>query len=220
LVLDGSACGADAGDDEGRCGEASAEGGDFFGTCDESVDARFRRGVGQAEDLILRGVVDADGGELELIHAGEDGDGQELRRVGDGRSGFGGGFEHGGSASGVDGEKLGTDGGGRTDGSCNGVGDVVEFEVEENGEAAAAEFADDGGAFGGVEFEADLEPAAEAVELVGEGEGWVGAGGIEGDDEALVHENSVQGTGCWVQPGARSVEPGDRGRRRVRECDA
>jgi len=172
-----------------------AEGGDFFGACDESVDAGRGGGVGEAEDLVFGGVVDADGGELELIHAGEDGDGEELRRVGDGGSGFGCGFEHGGSAGGVEGEEFGTDGGRGTDRARDGVGDVVKFEVEEDGEAAAAELADDGGAFGGVELEADFEPAAEALELIGEGKGGRGAGGVEGDDEARVHVFRVQGLG-------------------------
>jgi hypothetical protein len=40
---------------------------------------------------------------------------------------------------------------------------------------------------------------AEAAELVGEGEGWVGAGGVEGDYQARVHVFRVQGTGNRLQ---------------------
>jgi len=165
------------------------ESGYFFGARDKAVDAGFGGRVGEADDLGFGGVVDADGGELELIHAGEDGDSKELRRVGEAGDGFGSGFEHGGATGGVDGEELGAGGGGGTDRSGDGVGDVVEFKVEEDGEAAAAEFADDGVAFGEVELEADFEPAAEALELIGEGEGGIGAGVVEGDDEAGIHKS-------------------------------
>ncbi len=149
-------------------------------------------------------MIDADGGELELIHAGEDGDDEELGRVGHGGGGFGSGFEHGRAASGVDGEELGADGGDGTNGAGDGVRDVVELEVEEDGAAAMAQFADDGGAFGDEELEADLEPAAEVVELAGEGEGGRSTGVIEGDDEAGVHRvqftgHRAQGTGHRAQ---------------------
>ncbi len=112
---------------------------------------------------------------------------------------MGSGFEHVGAAGGVDGEELGTGGGGGADCARDGVGDVVEFEVEEDGEAAAAELMDDGVAVGEVELEADFEPAAEALELIGEGEGGIGAGVVEGNDEAGIHGFRVQGAGCRVQ---------------------
>ena len=170
-----------------RGGKAVAEGGDLFGAGDESVDARGRGGLGEAEDLGFGGVVDADGGELELIHAGEDGDSEKLGRVGHGGGGFGSGFEHGGAAGGVDGEEFDAEGGDRADGSGNGVGNVVELEVKEDGEVAAAEFADDGGAFGDVELEADFEPAAETLELVGEGE----SGQSTGTSRATMRRGSI-----------------------------
>lgn len=202
LVGGGAAGRTDAGDDESRGGKAVAQGGDLFGAGDESVDARGRGGFGEAEDLGFGGVVDADGGELELIHAGEDGDSEKLGRVGHGGGGFGSGFEHGGAAGGVDGEEFDAEGGDRADGSGNGVGNVVELEVKEDGDVAAAEFADDGGAFGDVELEADFEPAAETLELVGEGESGQSTGDVEGDDEAGVH--LLQGTGWREGTGHRA----------------
>ena len=126
--------------------------------------------------------------------------------------GFGSGFEHGGAAGGVDGEEFGAEGGDRADGSGDGVGNVVELEVEEDGEVAAAEFADDGGAFGDVELEADFEPAAEALELVGEGESGRSAGDVEGDDEAGVHlYNRVQGAGYRARGTGHREQSADSG---------
>ena len=106
LVGGGAAGRTDAGDDESRGGKAVAQGGDLFGAGDEAVDARGRGGFGEAEDLGFGGVVDADGGSW-LIHAGEDGDSEELGRRWAGGGGFGSGFEHGGAAGGVDGEEFG-----------------------------------------------------------------------------------------------------------------
>ncbi len=54
LVGDVGAGGADAGDDERRGGETMAEGGDFFGAGDESVDAGLGGGVGETDDLGFR----------------------------------------------------------------------------------------------------------------------------------------------------------------------
>ena len=60
----------------------AAEGGDFFGAGDESMDAAGGGGLSEAQDLVCGRAVDADGGELALVHAGEDGDGEELGGLG------------------------------------------------------------------------------------------------------------------------------------------
>ena len=78
---------------------------------------------------------------------------------------------------------------------------------------AAAEFADDGGAFGDVELEADFEPAAETLELVGEGESGQSTGDVEGDDEAGVH--LLQGTGWREGTGQRAQGTGSAEHRAV-----
>jgi hypothetical protein len=72
------------------------------------------------------------------------------------------------------------------DGSCDGVGDVVEFEVEEYVEAFGCEGGDDVGSFCDEEFEADLDPFAGWSEAIDEGEGGGGVGEVEGDDEAVL----------------------------------
>ena len=185
LVAGVGADGPDARNDKGRRGKALAEDGDLFRAGDQPRNAGLGGGVGEAEYLVFRGVIDADGGELELVHGGEDSDSKEQWRIGETGGGFGGGFEHGGTAGGVDGEELGSCGGGGADSAGDGVGDVVELKVEEDGEAAAAELLDDGGAFGAVELEADLAPADEAVEAAGKVERGSGGWEVEGDDEAI-----------------------------------
>ena len=189
-----------------------AESGDFFRAGDEAIDPRSGGGFGEAQDLVFRGVADADSGELKLIHAGEDSDREELGRVGNRGGGFGSGFEHGRAAGGVDGEEFGAEGSDGTHSAGDGVGNVVELEVEKDGVAAMAEFANDGVAFGEVELEADLEPLAEALEAAGESESGRSIGVIEGDDEAGVH--LLQGTGWRVQgAGCRAQGTGHKKKR-------
>jgi hypothetical protein len=117
---------------------------------------------------------------------------------------MGGGLEHGRTTEGVEGEHLGSGGGGGADGGGDGVGDVVELEVEEDRAATGAEFADEGVAFGEVELEADLVPAAEAVETVDEVESGGSLGVVEGDDETGVHIYK-EGTGSGA--GVKGREP-------------
>ena len=87
---------------------------------------------------------------------------------------------------GVDGEEGGrsrTSGG--TDCSCDGVGDVVEFEIEEDVEAAVAELLDDAVADGVVELHADLEPSAGVVQEVDEFHGLAFIWEVQRDGEAV-----------------------------------
>lgn len=86
----------------------------------------------------------------------------------------------------MEGEEASSGGGCGADGSGDGVGDVMELEVEEDMEAAGGEGGDDLGAFGDEELQADLDPSAGGPETVGEVQGGGGVGEVEGDDEAIV----------------------------------
>ena len=74
---------------------------------------------------------------------------------------------------------------GGADGSGDGVGDVVKFEVEEDAEAAVAKLIHDAVAERVVELHADLVPVACLAEAIDESEGlgfvWV----VEGYGEAV-----------------------------------
>ena len=122
---------------------------------------------GETEDLICRGRRDADAGEFVRVHAGEDGDCEEAGRAGCSCR-FGCGGHHCGAAAGVDGEERRSGLRGGANGASDGVGYVVELEIEEDVEAAVAELLDDAVAGGVVELHADLEPLAGLSEAVDE----------------------------------------------------
>lgn len=86
--------------------------------------------------------------------------------------GFDGPLHHLAAAAGVKREHLNRKWGDGFDGLGDGVGDVVELEVEENIEAEIGDFADAVGAAGGEHLEADFDPANRALELAqGRGDG-------------------------------------------------
>ena len=63
--------------------------------------------------------------------------------TGTGGGGIRGGFQHDWTTRGVDGKQGGTLASGRANGSGDGVGDVVEFEIEEYGVASFRQLSDD-----------------------------------------------------------------------------
>jgi len=64
-----------------------------------------------------------------------------------------------------------------------GVGDVVEFQIEEQLEALGLQRLDHLRAAAGEQLLADLYPAQRRIELVGQRQGGVTAGEVEGDDD-------------------------------------
>jgi len=84
LVGDLGAGGADAGNDQDtfRAGDGS-EGGDFLRRADEAANAGGQAGAGEEFGLLGGRTVEADGGDLGLIHAGEDSDREEFRGIGE-----------------------------------------------------------------------------------------------------------------------------------------
>ena len=97
-----------------------------------------------------------------LVHARQDGYSKKSGPVGahgdSGADGLHGGFEHGSAAERVDVDKLHSRHGRRRKyGTGNGVGNVVEFQVEKNARAERSDFFNGGGARSGEELVADLE---------------------------------------------------------------
>ena len=72
-------------------------------------------------------------------------------------------LEHRPAAGGVDGQDRRLQRRQRLDRLGDGVGDVVQLQVEEDRQAELAELGDARGAVGGEEFEAELEPAGDAA---------------------------------------------------------
>src|SRR5262249_19172896 len=72
----------------------------------------------------------------------------------------------------------------------DGVGNVVELEVEEDFEAALVQALDDGRAFGDEELLADLYSAERRIEARGQRERRVRAGHVERDNDALTVQSA------------------------------
>src|ERR1035441_1079478 len=180
LVACLSAGGADAGGDQHAIGAGEgAQGRHLLGRADEAAQPGGEAHPRQQFDLFAGGALDADGADLGRVHAGEHGDGEEFRRVGDaGERGPGGG-QHGGTTCGVDGDHAHAQRGGGAHGGGHGVGNVVELEVEEDGVAAPDERLENGGTGGDKKLQPHLEPLAVALELGDE----AGGGGPGGDGE-------------------------------------
>jgi len=96
-------------------------------------------------------------------------------------------LHHLASAAGVQGEHADGELGAGLDGFGDGVGDVVELEVEEDVEAEVGDFADGVGSAGGEHLEADFDPSDGALELAECGRDVAGRLGVEDEDEVASH---------------------------------
>jgi hydroxymethylpyrimidine/phosphomethylpyrimidine kinase len=186
LIAGFGAAGADAWhDEEWLSAELVAETGCLFRGTDKAFDTALTSKPGEAKDLLGGGDVEAYALHLDCIHAGEDGHGQETGRRWVFGGGFGRGTEHGFATPGVQSKETRAYVGDGADGPSYGVGDVVEFEVQEDLQTAVAEGFNQRIAGGAVEFEAYLHPAAGAFKAVDEVECFAGRLKIEGNGELL-----------------------------------
>lgn len=186
LVAYIAAAGTDSGNDQERlCAKFPAQRVNLFGRTDQSADSGLFCQMRQAQDLLCRGGCDSYGGQLVRVHAGEDGDGQKPGRAGSG-CGLGCGGHHGWPTRGVDGQQGGSGMSCGANGPGYGVGDVVEFEIEEDIEAAIAEGLDEAVAGGVVKLHAHLEPETASGETVYEIERGLGGRKVEGYGEAFL----------------------------------
>jgi len=194
LISYGASGRTNSGNDEKRLWAGfSSEDGDLFRGADDAVDAGSLCELGETEDLFGGRCGDAYAGELACIHAGEDSDCEQARRTRVG-CGFGCSSHHGFAAAGVDCEQGSSGFCGGADSSGDGVGDVMEFEVEEDAEAAIAECLYDLVSCRVVELHADLVPVAGLTEAVYELHCFMFAGKIESYGEAVfwgVHSFSL-----------------------------
>jgi len=184
LVADLGAGGADARNDEDafRAGK-SAEGGDLLGGADESADSGSQAHAGQQFHLFCWRTIKADSADLDLIHAGEHGDGEQFRGIGQSIERGTGSSEHGGATAGVDIEHVDSQAGCGANGSCDGVGDVVKFQVEKDLVATFEDGFKDRGSNGSEQFHAYFEPDAGAMQPLDELGGGGGVGHVEGYNE-------------------------------------
>ena len=188
LVAGVGAAGSDARGDEGDVGgKDGAERGQFERRADEAAQAGVDGESAEAHDLIGGGDGDTGLGEVFGAHGGEDGDAEqeEVGRVL--LLGFDGPLHHLAAAGGVQGEHLDREGRDGFDGLGDGVGNVVELEVEEDIKAEVGDFTNAVGTTGGKHFEAHLDPANGALELAKGGSDSARRLGVENKDEIGGH---------------------------------
>ncbi len=83
----------------------------------------------------------------------------------------------------------------RLDGHGGGVGNVVELQVQEHFETLVAQGPDNFRSATGEQFLADFDPAKLGVQLVGQLQGGVTGGKIQGDDDGRLaggHERALR----------------------------
>ena len=145
----------------------------------------------QEADLFLGRPLDTDGVQLGLVHGGQDRDGEELAvRQGDiGR--LAGSGDHLGTTGGVEGEE----GTGTTLEALHrrgdGVGNVMQLEVEEDLEAQGMEFVDDARTMTREELQAEFHPGEVAGQGASQGQGFLLRFDVEGEDQAATGGHAV-----------------------------
>jgi hypothetical protein len=162
-----------AGDDQIALLPALVHFGDFVARADDAIEPGFLGKIGKAQDLIVRGAADAGGGEIALIEAGEDGDGDDLAIIPGGGLGI---FHHRPPARGVDGDDRRLKHVDRLHRAGHGVGNIVQLEIEEDRQADLGDLVHAVVAMGAEEFEAKLEPADMALDLLRERHGGIETG--------------------------------------------
>ena len=177
--------GPDTGNDENRfwAGEG-ANPAYFLRRADEAAQAGVEGHPDEELDLIGGLPGNAGGMQLSGVDAGEDGDGEELRRVGKTPESGLSRRQHARSTGGVEGDQARTEGRRRADGSGDRVGNVVELEVEENGQPVLKDWLESGRAGGYEQLQSDLEPAATTLKLADKSFGIRSSGSVEGNDES------------------------------------
>lgn len=188
LVVGFGVAGADAGGDELDVRrQDGAERGDLERGADETAQAALGGEAAEADDLFFGGIGDAGFGEAGGAHRGEDGDAEEEEVGLLLLLGLDGPLQHLAATAGVEREHADGELGGGLDCFGDGVGDVVELEVEEDVEAQVGDFADGVGAAGSIHFEANLDPADGALELAEGGSDVARGLGVEDEDQITGH---------------------------------
>lgn len=204
LVADGGSGGPDAGNDEGCSGKTTAERANFLGAGNQAGDSGSRSQRGKPHHLVGGSGVDSDRIQLELVHGCKDGDSQQTRGAWERGGSTRGGLQHGRSAGGMDREHFGSGRRGGTDRRGDGVGDVMELQIQKDGTSAGAQLVDQGIAFSQIQLKPHLKPAAETMKLVNEVKSGGGLRKVEGNDQAGIHNLERTGFARWQGAGSES----------------
>lgn len=203
LIADVGACGADPRDDLEQPQRHGSDGLELLSAADQAGAASLGGGLGSdLHELGGAAGVASFAAGLGVL-AGQHGDREDPRVV---PSLLDAGAQVGDPGAGVHGDEAGAEAAGAADRPGHGVGDVVQFEVEEQVElgVAQAQLADDTGTLGDEQLEADLEHADVPSEAVSERERGGSIRYIEGDDQARAGGRHGLGT-YEISPGLASA---------------
>lgn len=188
LVIGFGVAWADAGCDKSDIGaERGPQRCDFERRADEAAQARVGGEFAEAHDLFF-GRIDRSGfSETSRAHRREnrDAEQQEIRFVL--LLGFDGPLHHLASATGVQREHANGKLGAGLDGLGDGVGNIVELEVEKDIETQIGDLTDGVRAASGEHLQSDFDPADGALELAESRRDVPGRLGVENEDQVARH---------------------------------
>ncbi len=173
----------------------------FLGRTHQSVQPRLGGKTGQTQYLLLRRDIQADAGQIVLLHAGQNGDANQQRRgAGHAGQGLATGRHHPQATGAMHVDHPHTQLGSGFHRHRRGVGDVMEFEVEEDFEIHCLQRLDDRWAAASEQLLADLHPTQPRIELPGQCQCGIAGGEVERYDN-----RSLAGHGMSSRNSARIV---------------
>ena len=140
----------------------------------------------QSQNLCFGIDINARRGKLVSIHAGEHGDSEKEQIPSLLQGGFCGRLHHHGSSGSVQSRHRHPETGCRSDRMCDGIWDVVEFEIQKYRAPTALDGLHDTGAFGSEELKPDLAKGRSLAQRIEQAQCSIRIGNIKGDDDFVL----------------------------------
>ena len=204
---------AQAGDDEEAVFPLAMRSADFLPRTHDAVEARGMSQFGQPHDMVVGSAADALLGEVAFVQAGQHGDGHDFRAFPRRRLRV---LQHGAPAAGVDGNDRGFQQVDRLHRAGDRVGNIVELEVEENGQAQLRDVMHPVRSMRAEEFQPELQPADMVLHLFRQRLRRVQLRQVEREIDGIAHRWTVTGgmpaasSRKVVSPPCGGVSPGER----------
>ncbi len=185
LVAHCGAGGADAGDDEKAVAPLLTHRTDLVPRTDDAVETGLMRQLCQSQHVVVRASRKADPRDVGIVEAGEHGDRDDLGVRTGGRLGI---LHHRAATGGMDGDDSGFE---HMDGlhrGGDGVGDVMQLEVEKDRQADLRDLVHAVMAMRAEEFQPQLHPADMSAHLLHQSGGAGQIGKIDREIDGIGHD--------------------------------
>ena len=205
LVAERGASGTQAGDDEVAVLPLFADLTHFLTGAHDPVETCVMRKLGKAHYMVVRRAADAGALEICFIEAGEHRHGDHLAAFSRSRFGI---LHHRAPAAGVDGDDgrlIHVD---RLHRAGDGVGDVVQLQVEEDRQAHVRDFVHAVAAMRAEELKSQLDPADMRFDLVQQRFGRLDLGHVEREVDGVAHAGVLSEDGVRLSPVSALVAAG------------